>query len=186
MHGGRLLLEKLINKPLKKSPPPHLFYETQRFISVRNSPPLVPIMSQMHPVHNSPYYFPNIHTNTVLPSTPWSSECIFPSDFPTNTYTIVISSIRATCPVHPILLNFLLEPHKKMFTCTLSVSLPTTGFHKNPVCGTTVSKQTIVSHEADHSPPSSAVVKTARSYTSTSPNVFKARCSSKGSSWCGT
>jgi hypothetical protein len=37
-------------------------------------PPLVPILSQMHPVHIFPIYVLNVQFNITFPSTPWSSE----------------------------------------------------------------------------------------------------------------
>jgi hypothetical protein len=46
------LLEKLpIVQPLKKFP---AFYGTQRFITVFTGPPLVPILSQINPIHTIP------------------------------------------------------------------------------------------------------------------------------------
>jgi hypothetical protein len=40
---------------------------------IHNTPPVVPVFSQMHPVHNFSPYFPNIQSNITLPSTPRSS-----------------------------------------------------------------------------------------------------------------
>jgi len=45
---------------------------------VHNDPPLVPYLSQMHPVHNFPPCFPEIRSNIILPSLPKSSEWSLP------------------------------------------------------------------------------------------------------------
>jgi hypothetical protein len=72
---------------------------------VHNSPPPVPILRQVHPVHTLPaillevHFGPSCHLRLDLPSG------IFTSGFPTKTlYTFTSSPMRATCPVHLILL----------------------------------------------------------------------------------
>jgi len=46
------------------------------FISV--SLPLVPILSQMHPLHTFAVYFPKIQYDIIIPSTSSSSEWLLP------------------------------------------------------------------------------------------------------------
>jgi len=68
---------------------------------------LVPILSQMHPVHTSPApYFPKVHSNIILPSTPRYSKWAVPLTFPNQNIVCIshISPIRATCPARLILL----------------------------------------------------------------------------------
>jgi hypothetical protein len=65
---------------------------------VHKRPPLVPILSQVDPVHTIPSYLSKSHFNIVhhhlgLPSG------LFPSGFPTNIlHAFLVSPIRATCP----------------------------------------------------------------------------------------
>jgi hypothetical protein len=60
---------------------------------VHNSQRLVPMLSQLEPVLTFPPYFPNIHSNIILPSMPRSSEWFFPTYFPNkilNAFTLII------------------------------------------------------------------------------------------------
>jgi len=77
---------------------------------IHKYPPPVPILSQVNPVH-TPH--PNSWRSILIlyshlsPSLP-SSLC--PSGFPTKTLlTSLFSSIRATCPAHRILLDFITQ-----------------------------------------------------------------------------
>jgi len=57
-------------------------------------------------VHTFPHYFPNIHFNIIFQSTPMSYEWSFLSGFSTKIlYAFLISSTRATCLSHFILLD---------------------------------------------------------------------------------
>jgi hypothetical protein len=73
---------------------------------VHKSPPLVPILSHINPIHTIPSYLSNLilstHLRQGLPSG------LLPSGFSTNIlYAIVFSPIRATWPTHLILLDFI-------------------------------------------------------------------------------
>jgi hypothetical protein len=63
---------------------------------VHKSPPLIPVLSHMHPVHNFPPYFLKIHSNIIFPSTPRSSESSRPLRF-YNQNSVCISHPSHTC-----------------------------------------------------------------------------------------
>jgi hypothetical protein len=74
---------------------------------IHNSQPLAPILSQTNSVHMYPKYFPNVHYNKILPSTPiYISSDLFFQVSPPKLYTHFSSiPMRATYTTHLTLLH---------------------------------------------------------------------------------
>jgi len=73
------------------------------------SPPPVPILSQINPDHATPQPTSS-RSILILSSNLWMGlqSCLFPSGFPTKIlYTPLLSPTRATCITHLILLDFI-------------------------------------------------------------------------------
>ena len=100
---------------------PKVHYRTQK------RPPPVTILGQPNPVHIPTSHFLDIYPNIIHPSKPrspqWSPSLRFPQQDPIHPLS---SPIRATCPAHLILLDFItrtiLGEEYKSFSSSLIVA----------------------------------------------------------------
>ena len=103
----RVLPEKLTGLQLVKKFPAFLWNPKAHYRTHKRPPP-VPVLGQPNPVPTPTSHLLEIHPNIIDPSTPRSPQWSFSLRFLHQEPIHPLSSpIRATCPAHLILLDFI-------------------------------------------------------------------------------
>ena len=119
-----------VNRYSARQEIPPILWNPKVHYHIHNNPPPVPILSQLDPVHTTHPTSPSIlilslHLCLGLPSG------LLPSGFPPKTlHAYLLSTIRATCPVHLSLLD-LMTPND-IWWVTQSIKLLVRVVHSTP------------------------------------------------------
>ena len=106
LHGAEFFWEA--NRVSARQEILHTLWNPKVHYCIHKCPPLVPILSQLDPVHTPTFHFLKIHLNIILTSTPGSPNRSLSLRFPHQTLHMpLLSLMRATCPAHLILLDFI-------------------------------------------------------------------------------
>jgi hypothetical protein len=95
-----VLLEKLMVTQLLGTFPA-LFWRPRVHYRAYNIPPLVRILRRINAVHTFPPYFPKVHSNIILPSTPRSQGLWFDSRRGLGIFLFTITSRTTLGPTQP-------------------------------------------------------------------------------------